>query len=64
MIIAISFLVVQWDTSAKLGAGADILVKLPVVVLSSFVVTLGLYEFVIRRFELFRALFGVKPRRI
>ena len=63
LIIAISFLVVQWDTSAKLGAGADILVKLPVVVLSSFVVTLGLYEFVIRRLKLFRALFGMKPRR-
>jgi glucan biosynthesis protein C len=55
VIIVIAFYVVQWQ--------AGILVKLPVVVLSSFVVTLGLYEFVVRRVGPLRALFGMKPPR-
>jgi glucan biosynthesis protein C len=55
VIIAIAFYVVQWQSS--------ILVKLLVVVLSSFVATLGLYEFVVRRIGPLRALFGMKPPR-
>ena len=54
VIILIAFFVVQWD--------AGILVKLPVVVLSSFWVTLGLYELVVRRIRLLRSAFGTKDR--
>jgi glucan biosynthesis protein C len=51
-IIIIAFFVVQWN--------ADILVKLPVVVLSSFVVTIGLYELIVRRIRPLRFIFGMK----
>jgi glucan biosynthesis protein C len=62
VIIVIAFYVVQWDTSALLGAGAGVWVKLLVVVLSSFAVTLGLYELLIRRIGAVRAVLGMKPR--
>ena len=55
VIIVIAFFVVQWN--------ASILVKLLVVVLSSFVVTLGLYEFLVKRISPLRALFGMKPTK-
>lgn len=55
MILAIAFYVVQWE--------ASILVKLLTVVFGSFVVTLGLYELLIRRIQPLRALFGMKPRK-
>jgi peptidoglycan/LPS O-acetylase OafA/YrhL len=54
VIIVIAFFVVQWN--------ADILVKLPVVVLSSFAVTIGLYELIIRRINPLRLLFGMKSQ--
>jgi len=53
VIIVIAFFVVQWNTG--------ILVKLLVVVLGSFLVSTGLYEFVIRRIGPLRLLFGMKP---
>ena len=53
VIIVIAFYVVQWD--------AGISVKLPVVVLSSFVVTLALYHFLVRRIGVLRVMFGIKP---
>jgi glucan biosynthesis protein C len=53
VIIVIAFYVVRWD--------AGILVKLPVVVLSSFVILLSLYELFIRRVSPLRGLFGMKP---
>jgi len=53
VIIAIAFFVVQWD--------AGIPVKLLVVVLGSLLVTLGLVE-VIKRINVLRGLFGMKPR--
>jgi glucan biosynthesis protein C len=56
VIIVIAFFVVQWN--------ADILVKLPVVVLSSFAVTIGLYELIIRRINPLRLLFGMKSRSL
>ena len=70
-IIAIAFYVVRWDTAAWLpsttiwtdGAAGDILVKLLVVALSSFVASIGLYELCVRRFGVARALFGMKPPR-
>lgn len=54
VIFAITFYVVQWD--------ASILVKIPLVVLSSFAVTLSLHEFIVRRVKPLRVLFGMKPR--
>ena len=63
VIVTIAFYIVQWDISAQLGASVDILVKLPIVVLGSFAVTLGLYEALVRRVEPARALLGMKPRR-
>jgi len=54
VIIFLAFFVVQWNTG--------ILVKLPVVLLGSFLVSIGLYEFVIRRIRPLRLLFGMKAR--
>jgi glucan biosynthesis protein C len=56
VIMLIAFFVVQWD--------AGIPVKLPVVVLGSFAVTIGLYELVIRRIKPLRAMFGMKAGRL
>jgi hypothetical protein len=55
LIIVIAYYIVQWD--------AGIVVKLPVVVLSSFVVSLGLYELLIRRTGAARILFGVQTSK-
>ena len=55
VIIVVSYFVVQWNTG--------ITVKLLVVVISSFLITLGLVELLIRPFKPMRRLFGMKPRR-
>jgi glucan biosynthesis protein C len=55
VIVVLAFFVVQWH--------ASIVVKLPIVVLGSFAVSLGLYEAFILRIQPMRALFGMKPRR-
>jgi peptidoglycan/LPS O-acetylase OafA/YrhL len=55
VIIVISYFVVQWDEG--------ILVKLLVIGISSFLITLGLVELLIRPFKPIRTLFGMKPRR-
>jgi glucan biosynthesis protein C len=52
VILAFAFFVVQWD--------AGILPKLLAIALGAFAVSLGLYQFVIRRVGLLRALFGMK----
>jgi glucan biosynthesis protein C len=52
VIIAIAFYVVQWDV----GIG----VKMLAVVLGSFLVTIGIYELLVRRVAPLRALFGMK----
>ncbi len=52
VILAIAFYVVQWN--------AGIPVKLPVVVIGSFIGSLAIYEFVIRRVGFLRVLFGMK----
>ncbi len=52
VIIVIAFFVVQWS--------ADISVKLPVIMLSSFLVSISLYEFVVRRIRPLRLAFGIK----
>jgi surface polysaccharide O-acyltransferase-like enzyme len=52
VIIAIAYHVVQWD--------AGVAVKLPVVMLGSFAVTLGMYELIIKHVGPLRAFFGMK----
>jgi hypothetical protein len=52
VIIVIAFFVVQWD--------AGLVVKLLATVSASFVVSIGLYEGVVRRFSPVRLLFGMK----
>jgi hypothetical protein len=54
VIVAIAFYVVQWD--------AGIPAKLVTVVLASFLVTVGIYELLIRRVARLRAFFGMKAR--
>jgi glucan biosynthesis protein C len=56
VIILIAFFVVQWQISS--------LLKLFIVVLTSFAVSLGSYELLVRRIPPIRALFGMKPREI
>jgi peptidoglycan/LPS O-acetylase OafA/YrhL len=55
VIILIAFFVVQWE--------ASIWLKLLVVIFSSFLITLGLVELLIRPFRPMRRLFGMKRRR-
>lgn len=56
VILAIAYFVVQWE--------ATIAIKFLVVVLGSFVVSLGLYEWVINRVGLLRGLFGMKSKQV
>jgi hypothetical protein len=55
VIVFIAFYVVQWEVS--------LLAKLLMVVIGSFVLSLGIYELLVRRIKPMRALFGLKPRR-
>jgi peptidoglycan/LPS O-acetylase OafA/YrhL len=55
VIIVIAYIVVQWEIG--------ILVKLLVVLLGSFTITIGLVELLIRPFKPMRKLFGMKSRR-
>jgi surface polysaccharide O-acyltransferase-like enzyme len=52
VIIVIAFFVVQWNV--------NLVIKMLIVVLSSFFITLGLYQFVIRRVHFLRVAFGMK----
>ncbi|UCC51023.1 MAG: acyltransferase family protein, partial [Anaerolineaceae bacterium] len=54
VIIIIAFFVVQWHVG--------IWIKLPIVVLSSFLVSVGLYELIIRRIHPLRFVFGMKSQ--
>ena len=54
VIVVLAFFVVQWN--------ASIAVKLPIVVVGSFVVSIGLYEALIRRIRPMRTLFGMKAK--
>jgi len=51
-ILAIAYFVVQWQ--------APIAVKLPVVVLGAFLLSIGLVELVIKRVGFLRLIFGMK----
>jgi peptidoglycan/LPS O-acetylase OafA/YrhL len=55
VIIVIAFFVVQWDV--------NLWVKLLVILVSSFLITLGLVELLIRPFRPMRMLFGMKTRK-
>jgi glucan biosynthesis protein C len=55
VILAIAYFVVQWE--------ATIAIKLLVVVLGSFVVSIGLYELVIKHVGVLRVLFGMKAEQ-
>jgi peptidoglycan/LPS O-acetylase OafA/YrhL len=55
VIVFIAFYVVQWEVS--------LLAKLLMVVIGSFVLSLGIYELLVRRIKPMQALFGLKPRR-
>jgi peptidoglycan/LPS O-acetylase OafA/YrhL len=52
VIIAVAFFVVQWNI--------HLWIKLLLVVIGSFFISLGLYHFIIRRLGIFRAAFGMK----
>ncbi|MCP4415325.1 MAG: acyltransferase [Chloroflexi bacterium] len=54
IIIIIAFYIVQWEVG--------ILVKLPIVVLGSFLVTVSLVELAVRRFKPVQLFLGMKPR--
>jgi peptidoglycan/LPS O-acetylase OafA/YrhL len=54
VIIFIAFYTVQWEI--------NLLIKLLVVVIGSFAISLGLYELFVRRISMVRALFGMKPK--
>jgi peptidoglycan/LPS O-acetylase OafA/YrhL len=56
VIIFIAFYAVQWEV--------NLLIKLLVVVIGSFAVSLGLYEFLIRRINPVRTLFGMGPKKV
>ena len=55
VIIFIAFYAVQWEV--------NLLIKLLVVLIGSFAVTLAAYELLVRRINPVRRLFGMKPRR-
>ncbi len=55
VIIVIAFYVVQWD--------AGIMLKLLVVVLGSFAITLSIYELIIKRIKPGQVLFGMKAKK-
>ena len=55
VIIFIAFYAVQWEV--------DLTIKLLVVVIGSFAVTLGMYEFLVRRINPVRALLGMNPKK-
>ena len=55
VIIVIAYFVVQWEV--------NLWVKLLVILISSFLITLGLVELLIKPFNLMRRLFGMKSRR-
>ena len=55
VILSIGWFVIRWDMHLAL--------KLIIVTVASFAVTLGLYEVLVRRFNVVRFLFGMRPRK-
>lgn len=56
VIIVIAYFVVQWD--------ADILPKMLVLTPTSFIVTVGIYELLVKRVNPVRIAFGMRTRRL
>jgi peptidoglycan/LPS O-acetylase OafA/YrhL len=54
VIIFVAYYVVQWDL--------HLLIKLLLIPISSFAISLGIYEFLVRRINPVRVLLGMKPR--
>jgi len=54
-VVLIAFYAVQWEV--------DIMIKLLVVVVGTVTISLGFYEFLVRRINPVRVLFGMKPRK-
>jgi peptidoglycan/LPS O-acetylase OafA/YrhL len=61
VIVTIGFYVVQWDAAAALGEGAGVLVKYVTIAVASFVTTTVLYDLLVRRTNVTRFLFGMRP---
>jgi len=55
VVIFIAFYAVQWEVA--------LLIKLLIVMVGSFAVSLGLYDLLVRRINPVRALFGMRPKR-
>lgn len=55
VIVFIAFYVVQWEV--------NVMLKLLVIVIATLAISLGFYEFLVRRINPVRVLFGLKPRR-
>ena len=53
VIVFIAFYIIQWELS--------LLIKISIVLIASFIGSLGIYELLVRRFRPVRALFGMKP---
>jgi glucans biosynthesis protein C len=53
VLLVVGYFVLQWQIPD--------FVKWPIIALSSFVLVLGTYEFLVRRFNVLRFLFGMKP---
>lgn len=55
VLLVVGYFVVKWNTG--------ILIKFLVIAISSFSLTIGLYEFLVRRFQFIRLIFGMKPKK-
>lgn len=54
VVVALAYLVVQWAVPDGL--------KFAIILIASFLVSVGMYEFLVRRSNLLRVLFGMKPK--
>jgi glucan biosynthesis protein C len=64
VIVIIGYYVVRWNTSASLSTGTAVLVKFAIIVGASLVVTVALYDLLVKRVNLIRFLFGMRPKRV
>jgi glucan biosynthesis protein C len=64
VIVIIGYYMVQWDIPASLGAGTGVLLKFAIIVGASLVVTVALYDLLVKRVNLIRFLFGMRPKRV
>ena len=55
IILSVGWYVIRWDTG--------ILIKFLIIAVASFVLIMVLYELLVRRFNMVRFLFGMRPRK-